>query len=104
MALSVDDSMYKDICLKIEVLEERIKAIEATEKEKITKNGRKNSKDFFKKSWKDLREFYGKPMVQSNHKYFKSNFELAENDNIPPILLDSFSLNGPSSSKKNKIK
>ena len=81
MALSVDDSMYKDICLKIEVLEERIKAIEATEKEKITKNGRKNSKDFFKKSWKDLREFYGKPMVQSNHKYFKSNFELAENDN-----------------------
>ena len=35
MALSVDDSMYKDICLKIEVLEERIKAIEATEKEKI---------------------------------------------------------------------
>ena len=80
MALSVEDSMYKDICLKIEILEARIKAIEATGKEKNTKNVRKKSKDFFKKSWNELREFYGKPMVQSNDKYFKSNFGLAEND------------------------
>lgn len=69
MALSTEDTMYKDICSKIEMLEERIKVIEATENERFTRD----SKDFFKKNWNEWMEFYEKRKMWPKVKSLKNN-------------------------------